>query len=171
MKKIIALILSVLMIAGFSCVAANAATSMYSSSTSNSTLYFNEPSHYALYIPESIDLTMDYVTLQADYMDMLPNEYLSVNLVGLDGMNNLTFTHENGENTVDRQITVINDNTDYQIEGDDFYSPNCVGYFTGTSTDSHLTFFLTQYNQPEFLKSGKYTADVEFEICHNTVTD
>ena len=159
------------MIVCFSCVAVNAVTSSQQDSASTSTLYFNEPSHDALYIPESLDLTMDYITLQADYMDMLPNEYLSVNINGMDSSNNITFTHDNGENVVDRQISILEDGTNFKISGDDLYATNCVGYFTGDSTISHLSFYLNQYVQPEPSKAGRYTTDVEFEICHNTVTN
>lgn len=170
-KRIITLILSVLMVICFSCAAVNAATSIQSANMSNSTLYFNEPSHYALYIPETIDLSMGYITLQADYMDMLPNEFLSVNLNGLDSNNNITFTHENGKDTVDRVLDVTDDGTNYRIGNDDSYATNRVAYFTGDSTNSHLSFYLGQYYSSEPLKSGKYTADVEFEICQNVVTD
>ena len=160
-KRIITLILSVLMVICFSCAAVNAATSTQSANMS----------HYALYIPETIDLSMGYITLQADYMDMLPNEFLSVNLNGLDSNNNITFTHENGKDTVDRVLEVTDDSTDYRIGNDDSYATNRVAYFTGDSTSSHLSFYLGQYYSNEPLKAGKYTADVEFEICQNVVTD
>lgn len=130
---------------------------------STSTITFTQPSDYCIIIPETIDASAGAYVFQAGQLNITENERVLVTVTSVNQDGRITFTHENGENTLTKEIVTENISQNALPGG---LPENCVGYFTPDSISSKLSFGLTEesYDYEGYIKAGNYTALVEFNI-------
>ena len=132
MKKVIALLLSVVMIMSMSVTAFAADTEISGDGgTAQSTVIYTEMSTYTLVIPEyiTVDAYNPFV-IEAKYLNIKEGDEILVRLTNLDENNNLTLTHSSGS-TIDVHFNVPDD---YDTCAKFYYNPDlCI---TGITTQA-----------------------------------
>ena len=169
MKKIVSIVLAVTLFIAVGIVTANADGLDESNSFANSTVTFRQPSTYCLYLPDMIDLDMEFC-ISGD-VNISYDERLYVNITNLDANNALTFTSQDGSATLKRAINShpnLDGGTTMQDLG---LSANCVGYFLKGDTSSEVNFGLadgytafTSISGESAPPAGLYYSQAEFEV-------
>lgn len=110
MKKVIALLLSVVMIMSMSVTALAADTEVSGNGeTAQSTVVYTEASSYVLVIPEYIVVDpYNSFVIEAKALNLKAGDELLVRLTNLDENDNLTLTHSSGS-TIDVHFNVLDD--------------------------------------------------------------
>lgn len=155
MKKVIALLLSVVMIMSMSVTAFAADTEVSGNgSTAQSTVVYTEASSYILVIPEYIiPGPYQYCTIEAKSLNLKAGDELLVRLTNLDENDNLTLTHSSGS-TIDVHFGVFDDyDTCAKFYYDSQQTINSVSCeVVGTATT---------------IPAGEYTGIAEFVVVFN----
>lgn len=130
---------------------------------STSTITFTQPSDYCIIIPETIDTSTGAYVFQAGQLNITENERVLITVTSVNQDGRITFTHENGVNTLTKGVITENISQNALPDG---LPENCVGYFTIDNLSSKLSFGLTEesYDYEGYIKAGNYTTLVEFNI-------
>lgn len=161
---IIAVACVLLVISG--CTHAFAEDSFVTDGQGFTTIIYSQPSDYAIIIPETIDASAGSYIFQAANLNIASNERVFVVVESADTNNRITFTHEDGEYTLAKQIITQNVSGHSIPDG---LPQNCVGYFEPDESCSALSFSLSteNYDYQGAPKAGNYTAVVQFSIYLN----
>jgi len=156
MKKLISLILATILLLSISCVTAHAEDSQVYEGSASTTITYRVQSSYCILIPEYIDADCGQYTFQADYLNVANGERVFVVVSNVDENGRILFTHDNGENTLKKNIVT---------SGDTDVPQYCVGCFYGEDTNSKISFCVGEENyEADYLKAGNYSATVEFSV-------
>ncbi len=165
MKKIIAIVLTLAMLA---CVPISASASeedqfLTADSSATSIITYTHPSEYIVRIPYVMDFNTEY-TLDAEVMNILPEEYVVVNISNLNSNNNLVFTHTHEliHNCTFEATPVQCDNgisfIGYEI------SESTVALFQIGVQPSFLSFHFEIATPYSEVAAGTYNATAEFTV-------
>lgn len=155
MRKVFAIILSVVLLLSMS-VTAFADDSVVSNegATGQSTVYYQAPDTFSIVIPETIYI-MDGYTFTATEMNIASNMKVFVKITNLDESNILTMTNTETGNTLNMEITGMDEKQRCAI----FEPDNLI---------STLTISGVVRNNGENPRTGEYTGIMEFVINTGT---
>lgn len=167
MKKILSAIISLCMVFSFcftTPIVASAYDSYIQDGSATSTITYRQQSEYSILIPETIDANAGQYMFQAGMLNISNNEQIYVTILNTNGDGRIEFQHENGKNTLTKDIVLENSNPSYPVDLESL-PDHCVGYFTEDEMASKVQFGLSEQSfDCEYPKSGNYTAIVNFEV-------
>lgn len=155
MKKIIAFVLSVVMVMSMSVTAFAADLELsYDGATGQSTISYTEQSYYVVIIPEVIYLDNPY-QFTAIHMNIKDTEEVVIRFTNLDDNDMMTLTNADGE-TVSLAITGLRDDYDTcaAFRDDELISSFSISAHTVSTTGD--------------IDAGEYTGTAEFIVSLST---
>lgn len=167
MKKLLSIFFSICMVfslCAMTPVEASAYDSYVQDGAASSTITYRQQSEYSILIPETIDANAGQYVFQAGMLNISNNEQIYVTVANVNGDGRIEFQHENGINTLTKDIIIENSNPSYPVDLDAL--PNhCVGYFAGDDAASKIQFGLSDQSfDCDYPKAGNYSATVNFEV-------
>jgi len=167
MKKVLSIILAVGMIISLCVMATPSAfadDTYVQNGMASSTIKYKQQSEYSILIPETIDTNVGKYTFQAGMLNIADNEKVYVTVDNADNENKIEFHHDNGVNTLSKQLLV--EQTESSSVDLASLPAHCVGYFEGDEMASKIQFGLSEqsYDCSGIPKAGNYSATVNFNV-------
>lgn len=156
MKKLLSVLITTVLLLSLPSVTAYADDKQVSEGTASATMTYRVQSNYCILIPETIDADFGQYTFQAEYLNIADGEKVFVTVTNTDDNGRILFTHENGVNTLKKNIISY---------GSVNLPNNCVGCFYGDDVTSKISFGVSDENfDYDYVKAGMYSAIVEFNV-------
>lgn len=151
MRKVIALLLSIVLLLSMSATAFAADSQICGDgATGQSTVYYFAPSTYSIVIPETIFIAEGY-TFTATEMNIQPQEQVTVRITNLTENDAISISHTKTGETLDLQITGLGANQTCAI-------------FSAENLTSSISIGGQIINAGSNPKAGEYTGIMEFVI-------
>lgn len=113
MKKILSVFFSLCMIFSFCAltpIEASAYDSYIQNGSGTSTITYKQQSEYSILIPETIDANAGQYVFQAGMLNISNTEQIFVTVANANSDGRIEFLHENGENTLTKDIILEQSN-------------------------------------------------------------
>ena len=168
MKKILSIIFSLCLVLNLFAlipIQAYADDSYVENGIGTSTITYRQRSEYSILIPETIDADVGSYLFQAGMLNISDNERIYVTVANTTPDGRIEFLHENGENTLTKDIVLEESNPSVYPVDFSALPEHCVGLFAGNDPASKVMFGLSELSFGcDYAKAGNYTATVNFEV-------